>query len=596
MHAYLYPEENHIKIVDNNSKYGTYLVDENGRETKVAEPLDVYKDQKILFGKLENIWIISKVDFNTTTSTISESVKKKLQRNLDFVGGSLLQQWTDECTHVTMPTVSVTLKVLQALVSLCPIVSPDYWNVLIESVQKNEPLPDSEKYIPEIIEKNLNKEVNLYKKNPLRSKLFVGKKIIFLLHKDLINYQNIIMSAGGTCDSAQKSKITTSTFYKKNVIVIRPSNNLPPNDSQCSQGIEKVEKLLKAKHLRCIPEIELGLAILHCSLEKYCNPESCFEIFFKPIKYSENKILARNTASYTNTLTEEDTMIIPDSELDEVALNSYKRKNSSDLGNVSKKASFDASDEIQIEPNSVDYELPEINIPESPEPENEIENDVAPKTTTIVVGGFINTSQIVHEDFSDLPLPELTSQEAMPPPRSSINNRKTSKRLARTFEADDEDLFNFEDSEPIKRQRVEEPVAKDLFAFDNSSSSKSQPKQPKTSKPASRPVAKNSVEMPIISIRYPVQDSTAWMSTTMIDQLKIDEIKIKDEDGDIKPDLSLSNPFKVKVMNISFRRLDVSVVSNESSINSGKKNFKGFVKKLNYKPQTQIVTTEPFCV
>lgn len=633
-HAYLYPADDHIQIVDNKSTYGTYFVDENGSETKIDNPLELKDGQKIHFGKLDNIWVISKVEFKTTTSTISESVKRKLLKNLNVIGGSILPQWTDECTHVTMPALSVTLKVLQALVSFCPIVSPDYWDVLIQCIKNNEPIPDCENFVPNIIEQNLSKDVELYKKNPIRSKLFAGKKIIFLLTKDLNNYKNIIKAAGGTADTVQNLKTSTTTFSQKNVIVIRPSNNCPPTESQCFQKIDKVEQILKSKNLRCIPEIELGLAIMHCSLEKYCNPESSFEIYFNSIKYSEKEILAKNTVTSQNK--QENTIDLPetdnlnksleivsdvvliDSEMMEVASSStsHKRKNSSELGNASKKPSFDTSDEIVVEPNSVDYgensEIPEISnsnkivvepnsvdyeeASEIPEVSRiiEIDND---ETPTVSLNSFINTSQIVHEDFPELPLPG-TSQEIMPPPRSSFI-RKSSKRMGRISD-DEDDLFNFEDSGPKKRKRVEEPIAKDLFAFEKGKSSKKSPA--KKSKPASRPVAKNTVEMlpKTFSFCFEVKESSAWLSTTMIDQLKIDDIKVKDEvDGseDTKSELMTSfNPFKVKVMNVSFRRLETSVVSNESANNSGKKNFKGFVKKRNYKPQTQVISTEPYCV
>lgn len=629
-HAYLYPAKDHIKIVDNNSKYGSYLLNEDGSEQKIVEPEDLIEGQKIHFGKLDNIWIFSKVEFKTTTSTISTPDKKELLKTLNLIGGSILPQWTDECTHVTMPTLSVTIKVLQALVSFRPIVRPDYWKILIQCIQNKEPLPNCENYIPIIIEQDLNKDVELYKKNPIRSTLFAGKNFIFILTKDLNSYKNIIKSAGGTCESLQNSKIPTGIFFKKNVIVIRPSNNLPPNESQCSQGIDKIEQKLKEKNLRCIPEIEIGLAILHCSLEKYCNPETIFEIYFNPIKYSEKEILARNTVTLESTvIREENSFVLPGSEnlnksveivsdvilidsemCDRSSSISYKRKNSLELGNASKKSNFDVSVEISVEPSSVDYDCSEINNSRSPEISEEInemdEIETAPKNP-ICFDGFINTSQIVHEDFHELPLPG-TSQEIMPPPpaRSSFI-RKASKRLGGTVLSDEsDDLFNFEDNVTKKRKRIEEPVLKDLFDFENSSTSKSQPKrsQPKTSKPASRPIAKNTVEMmPIISFCFPVKESSVWLSTTMIDQLKIDDTKIKDEiDGtgteeDTKSDLFATlNPFKIKVMNVSFKRLDVSVVNNESSINSGKKSFKGFVKKRNYKPQTQIVSTEPYCV
>lgn len=635
VHAYLYPADDHIQIVDDKSTYGTYLVAENGTETKIDKPLDVKEGQKIHFGKLDNIWVISKVEFKTTTSTISESVKKILLKNLKIIGGSILPQWTEECTHVTMPALSVTLKVLQALVSFCPIVSPDYWKVLIECIQNNQPIPNCENFVPKIIEQNLSKDIELYKKNPIRSKLFVGKKFIFLLTRDLNNYKNIIKAAGGTCDSVQNIKISTTIFFKKNVIVIRPSNNCPPNESQCSQKIDKVEQILKSKNLRCIPEIELGLAIMHCSLKKYCNPESSFEIFFNSIKFSEKDILAKNTV--TSQSNQESTIDIQetetfnksleivsdvhmiDSEMEEVASTSYtshKRKNSTEMGNASKKPSFDSSDDIIVAPDSVDYgeianEVVEgpnsVDYGESIETPAEIssiiedEIDIAP-TNTICLSGFMNTSQIVQEDFPELALPGI-SQETMPPPRSSFIKRST-KRLGRASNDDDDELFNFEESGPKKRKRVEEPVAKDLFAFEKGTSSKSQQKQSQEAKtkPATRPVAKNTVEVlpKTFSFCFQVKESSNWLSTTMINQLKIDDTEIKDEvDGteDTKSELMTTlNPFKIKVMNVSYKKLNNSVVSNESSINSGKKNFKGFVKKYNYKPQTQIVSTEPYCV
>lgn len=121
--------------------------------------------------------------------------KKKLKNVLNIIGGNYVDNWGPNCTHLTVKEMSVTVKVLHALLDEKPIVVSDYWTQFSENVLKNLPPPDIEKFNSPPVSEPLLKNVN-FKKKVSRKSLFKDKLFIFPLEKNKVLLEETINKAG----------------------------------------------------------------------------------------------------------------------------------------------------------------------------------------------------------------------------------------------------------------------------------------------------------------------------------------------------------------------------------------------------------------
>lgn len=73
-----------------------------------------------------------------TTSCLSSVNKSKVSHLVTKLGGHLVQDWTNECELVIMDSITVTVKVIDALICQKRIVTVRY----LEEIIKSESLPD----------------------------------------------------------------------------------------------------------------------------------------------------------------------------------------------------------------------------------------------------------------------------------------------------------------------------------------------------------------------------------------------------------------------------------------------------------------------
>jgi nijmegen breakage syndrome protein 1 len=64
-----------------------------------------------------------------------------------MAGGQLKNDWTDECTHLVMKTITVTIKVVAALACCKPIVTAVWLEEACRSVEQQCGLPDTIKCV-----------------------------------------------------------------------------------------------------------------------------------------------------------------------------------------------------------------------------------------------------------------------------------------------------------------------------------------------------------------------------------------------------------------------------------------------------------------
>ncbi|XP_058130700.1 nibrin [Anopheles ziemanni] len=296
-HAMLLPDKDVIKLTDTGSRYGTYV---NGN---IAKIVCISKDQPTLlkvgdmvqFGRCASLWTVGRVSFRCLTSTLamSNAFKALLQK----LEAEVLPTFAGGVTHLIMPTISVTTKLLTCLVAQVPVVSPAYFEVVSACVAQGKTLPPVSDFVPTCLESDIKNDPQMFQPKSARSELFKDREFIFLSTTQGKQYETIIELAGGICRSAQREKIAKTHFVKPNVVTIK-LKEAGPSQSQ-SQSLDSLDKQFTARGLRMIPEVEIGLAVLYASTEKYCNPSYKFafnvEVCNEPEPLGTEDILAKNS-------------------------------------------------------------------------------------------------------------------------------------------------------------------------------------------------------------------------------------------------------------------------------------------------------------
>ncbi|XP_053667524.1 nibrin-like [Anopheles marshallii] len=274
-HAMLQPYMNVLNLTDTGSRYGSYVND------NIAKTVPISKEQatalnpgdKIRFGRFGSIWLVEKVDFRCLTSTLI--MDEGLKTILHKIGAELVSTYTEGVTHLIMPTITVTTKFLQCLVGQVPIVMPEFFQTIDrDCIAHGKALPSEKDFVPACTEPYMRNEPQLFHLNPSRSNLFAGKEFIFFNTGQFGQFESIIKIAGGVCLCAKSEKILKSRFLKPNVVTIK-LNSSSTTQSQ-SQSLETLSHYLAAHGRRMVPDMEIGLALIFCSTEKYCNSEYSF--------------------------------------------------------------------------------------------------------------------------------------------------------------------------------------------------------------------------------------------------------------------------------------------------------------------------------
>nr|QNH68103.1 nibrin [Brachionus koreanus] len=253
-------------VLTDNSKFGTFINNKKIDGFKALKQNDI-----IRFGAYNSIYQLCYEPLIVTTSCLTIENKRKVCHLVAKLGGHLVQDWTNDCELVIMDSITVTVKVIDALISQKRIVTVQY----LEEIINSEDLPDPRDFRPEIGEEIPDSEVISFEPNSNRRILFKEKKFVFQSDKQLHKFQNIIELASGKCQLFDKAiHLNKSVLNEKRVLLIRNDSS----DSQLNSAQLQIENFLHLLGLKLIDESEIGLAVLHANLDKYCNPVKEIEI------------------------------------------------------------------------------------------------------------------------------------------------------------------------------------------------------------------------------------------------------------------------------------------------------------------------------
>ncbi|XP_075069866.1 nibrin isoform X2 [Mixophyes fleayi] len=257
--------------IKDSSKYGTFI---NGEKMGNGSSRDLKSGDKITFGVYNSKFRVMYEPLVACSSCLNASEKSSVTQAVLSLGGHVVNNWTEKCTHLVMTSVKVTIKTICALICGRSIIKPEYFNEMITSIQQKQPLPTLTSFMPVIDEPSLQSESLDLSENARRKTIFKDKTFLFLTAKQHKKLSPAVQFGRGKAKLLTGEADNQSLLENPNTCVI----DVGMTESQLSESqsiptwISSALDILTSKGLRCIPEAEIGLAVIYMSTEIYCNP------------------------------------------------------------------------------------------------------------------------------------------------------------------------------------------------------------------------------------------------------------------------------------------------------------------------------------
>ncbi|KAK7886798.1 hypothetical protein WMY93_026419 [Mugilogobius chulae] len=200
-HAQISSTDQTLTVKD-TSKYGTFV---NEQRLSENTPVILTSGSNITFGVFNSKFRVEPLRPVVCSSCLDNSGKASLSEALKLVGGKLVGTWSQECTHLVMSKVKVTIKTISALLTARPIVTPEFFSALHEAVQKKSAPPEADRFLPEI--------------NEPRSFLS-GKPLFFLNAKQMSRLRAAVTYGGGSCRLLEEGSLPRDVLESPQSCVI----------------------------------------------------------------------------------------------------------------------------------------------------------------------------------------------------------------------------------------------------------------------------------------------------------------------------------------------------------------------------------------
>ncbi|XP_047411628.1 nibrin isoform X2 [Sciurus carolinensis] len=259
--------------IKDNSKYGTFINEEK-MQNGLSRTLKT--GDRVTFGVFESKFRVEYEPLVACSSCLDVSGKTALNQAILQLGGLTVNNWTEECTHLVMISVKVTIKTICALICGRPIVKPEYFIEFLKAVQSKKQPPQIESFYPPIDEPTIgSKNIDLSGRQE-RKQIFKGKTFVFLSAKQHKKLSSAVIFGGGEARLITEENEEEDSFFSAPgicVVDIGITNTqiLIP-DSQ-KKWVHSIMDMLQRQGLRPIPEAEIGLAVIFMTTENYCDPQ-----------------------------------------------------------------------------------------------------------------------------------------------------------------------------------------------------------------------------------------------------------------------------------------------------------------------------------
>lgn len=266
--------------IKDNSKYGTFV---NEEKMQNGLPYTLKTGDRVTFGVFESKFRVEYEPLVVCSSCLDVSGKTVLNQAVLQLGGLTANNWTEECTHLAMASVKVTIKTICALICGRPIVKPEYFSEFLKAVESKKQPPELESFYPPIDEPTIgSRNVDLSGRQE-RKQIFRGKTFVFLNAKQHKKLSSAVVFGGGEARLiAEENEEEESFFSAPGICVVDigiTNTQIIITDSQ-RKWIHLIMDVLQRHGLRPIPEAEIGLAVIFMTTENYCNPQGqpCTEL------------------------------------------------------------------------------------------------------------------------------------------------------------------------------------------------------------------------------------------------------------------------------------------------------------------------------
>ncbi|XP_038077247.1 nibrin-like [Patiria miniata] len=268
------PEIKPVLTLIDSSKFGSLR---NGSKMGIGSNTNLEDGDLIVFGAMNsNQWKVTYKPLVVAFSSLPSADKRSLKSLIRKLGGHVVPEWSKECTHLIMTQLTVTIKVIGALVTCRPIVTPEYLRKLEGAACNNTPMPDPSDFQPVIAETAIKEDDVSFQANTHRKTLFQGKTMMFLAQKQFKQLAQTVKLAGGKALLVEEGVTSREEdlLVDPNTLVMYAD---PQDQSQVmtqagQEWVTEVMELLKRNGLRPIPQSEFGLAVLYASTKVHCNP------------------------------------------------------------------------------------------------------------------------------------------------------------------------------------------------------------------------------------------------------------------------------------------------------------------------------------
>ncbi|XP_075861286.1 nibrin isoform X1 [Microcebus murinus] len=262
-----------ILTIKDNSKYGTFINEEK-MQNGLSQTLKT--GDRITFGVFESKFRVEYEPLVACSSCLDVSGKTALNQAILQLGGITVNNWTEECTHLVMISVKVTIKTICALICGRPIVKPEYFTEFLKAVQSKKQLPQIESFYPPLDEPSIrSKNIDLSGQQE-RKQIFKGKTFVFLNAKQYKKLSSAVVFGGGEARLITEENEEEDSFFSTPgtcVVEIGTTNSQTLIPDSQKKWIQSIMDMLQRQGLRPIPEAEIGLAVIFMTTENYCDPQ-----------------------------------------------------------------------------------------------------------------------------------------------------------------------------------------------------------------------------------------------------------------------------------------------------------------------------------
>lgn len=261
-----------ILTIKDNSKYGTFVNEEKMQNNL---PRTLKTGDRVTFGVFESKFRVEYEPLVACSSCLDVSGKTALNQAVLQLGGLTVNNWTEECTHLVMISVKVTIKTICALICGRPIVKPEYFTEFLKAVQSKKQPPQIESFYPPIDEPAIgSKDIDLSGRQE-RKQIFKGKTFVFLNAKQHKKLSSAVVFGGGEARLITEENEEKDSFFSAPgicVVDVGVTNTQIIIPDPQKKWIHSIMDMLQRQGLRPIPEAEIGLAVIFMTTENYCDP------------------------------------------------------------------------------------------------------------------------------------------------------------------------------------------------------------------------------------------------------------------------------------------------------------------------------------